>query len=201
LPDDFGEKEMGGTGSGRIFHYTTKPTLEQYRAIDVRQWKRTGHLGRSGGFSWIWTRNGEEKGRIEVHPAPDHVRLVYRTRRNDGPWQPVDDMVRITTTPCSFGGSRLWFVCPGCGRRAARLCCSTAYFRCRKCCGVPYTSQMQSDFDRAIARREKLFGKLEGAPYRKPKGMHRRTFEAIWAQIERQQTIIDGLIVDRFGNC
>ena len=35
---------MGGVGSGRHWHYGAKDATEDYRAIDVRRWKRDGLL-------------------------------------------------------------------------------------------------------------------------------------------------------------
>jgi hypothetical protein len=200
-----GEKRrshMGGQGSGRIFHFSKKPVLEDYRNLDVRRLSREGLLGKTAGFAWTWSRNGAETGRIDIATTADSIRLCYRIRRNDGPWQSVDDIIRLTTTSCGFGGSRFWFLCPGCCGRAARLYCSTNYFRCRKCCGLPYTSQMESNFDRAISRREKLRERLEHVVadfYWKPKGMHWRTFETINKRIEAQEAIINSVFVSRFG--
>lgn len=186
----------------RAFHMFPKPTLDTHRCIDIRHWKRAGMLHRSGGFSWVWSRRGEEVARIEVYPSPGLVRLVYRVRRNDGPWQPIDETVRLTETPCNYGGSRLWFVCPGCGKRAAKLYGVTALFRCRVCNALPYGSQMESELDKALRRKDKLEARLEhiGADiYLKPTGMHQRTYERIRAGIEAQEQAISGLFISRFG--
>jgi hypothetical protein len=179
----------------------TKPTLDTHRCIDIRHWKRAGMLRRSG-FSWVWTRRGEEVARIEVYPAPDHVRLMYRYRLNGGAWQPVDETVRLTETPCHYGGSRLWFVCPGCGKRVAKLWGVSAHFRCRLCCKLPYGSQMESEPDKVLRRKDRLEDRLEAMGdgiYFKPKGMHQRTYERIQAGIEAQELAYNRLFRSRFG--
>lgn len=186
----------------RAFSMFPKPTLDTHRCIDIRHWKRAGMLHRSGGFNWIWSRCGEEIARITVYPAPDGLRLVYRVSLNDGPWHSIDEFVRLTETPCHYGGSRLWFECPGCGRRAAKLWGVSARFRCRVCCGLPYKSQMESDFDLMLRRKDRLEARLKHVCdnlYLKPKGMHWRTYQRIQAGIEAQEQAVNGLFIRRFG--
>ena len=49
--------------------------------------------------------------------------------------------VTTTRTPCMFGGSRLWFVCPVCARRVAVFHVVKGGFQCRNCSGVAYYSK------------------------------------------------------------
>ena len=46
----------------------------------------------------------------------------------------------FTSTPCHFGGERLWFQCPtpGCHRRAAKLYLGARVFACRRCYNLAY---------------------------------------------------------------
>ncbi len=69
------------------------------------------------------------------------MRLSYRSRRNGGAWRAVDDSIALVSTPCKLGGERLWFCCPGCFGRAAKLYSASAYFRCRRCCRLPQSVQ------------------------------------------------------------
>ena len=57
---------MGGRGSGRIFRWDKKTSLEECRFIDVRDWKRRGLLANGSGFSWYWMRDGERVADIRV---------------------------------------------------------------------------------------------------------------------------------------
>ncbi len=43
---------MGGPGSGRHWHFGAKDTTDDYRAIDVRRWKRDGLLAPNKSYSW-----------------------------------------------------------------------------------------------------------------------------------------------------
>ena len=62
-----------------------------------------------------------------------------------GECEPVRETVQITTTACYFGGERIWFVCPECHNRAAKLYLppQAIQFRCRKCHNLTYKSQKE----------------------------------------------------------
>ncbi len=51
--------------------------------------------------------------------------------------------IHLEWTPCAFGGSRPWFLCPGegCGRRVAILYGPTFPLLCRLCRDLAYASQ------------------------------------------------------------
>ena len=138
---------MGGRGSGRMFRWDSKTSLEECRFVDVRDWKRRGLLG-AWRFSWGWSRDGKETANIGVAMMEGSVTLSYRIRVNGSEWQDVKDPVRLVTTACHLGGERVWFVCPRCSGRAAKLYLATAYFRCQKCCRLPYASQQETALDR-----------------------------------------------------
>jgi hypothetical protein len=79
--------------------------------------------------------------------------------------------------------------------RAAKLYSASAYFRCRKCCRLPYASQQETVLDRANRRAFKLRRRLKddggiGDPiWKKPKGMHWRRFERLKAEVEELDEI------------
>jgi hypothetical protein len=66
--------------------------------------------------------------------------------------------VRYTSTPCNFGGTRLWFVCNECRRRAlvlylvrrVRFGVSVGEFVCRRCGNLCYLSQLENPMSRAL---------------------------------------------------
>ena len=49
--------------------------------------------------------------------------------------------IRLAWIPCNYGGSRPWFLCPGCDRRAAILYVEGGRLLCRPCLGLSYPSQ------------------------------------------------------------
>lgn len=69
----------------------------------------------------------------------------------------LDGVAPLVWTSCNFGGSRPWFVCPGCGRRAAILYEDHQQDRplCRLCLDLAYPSQNEDRIGSAARRAEK----------------------------------------------
>ncbi len=101
-----------------------------------------------------WTRGGKPSGAIMTIMQRDRPCLVldYRTKRPGDDWQPVRETVWLDTTPCHYGGSRPWFLCPGCNIRRAVLFSLGGRFRCRGCHDLAYSSAREDDLDRALRR-------------------------------------------------
>ncbi len=130
---------MGGVGSGRHWHYGAKDTTEDYRAIDVRRWKRDGLLRPGHDFGWQWSRHGEVVASIRVRTERQRVILNYRQRNGGEDWKAENYPVYLGWTDCHFGGQRPWFLCParGCGRLVALLY-GGGIFACRHCYQLAY---------------------------------------------------------------
>jgi len=183
---------MGGMGSGRHWYYGAKDTTSDYRALDIRRWKRDGLLTPGQAFGWQWSRHGEVLASIRVRTEENRILLIYR-HRNQGEeeWQDENYPVYLDWTPCHLGGQRPWFRCParGCGRRVALLY-GGGIFACRHCHQLAYQSQREEPYDRAARRADKIREKLDWEPGFlngngwKPKGMHWKTFERLSAQHE-----------------
>lgn len=175
---------MGGLGSGRQWGAVC---TDECRSIDVRRWQRDGLLSDGRWFNWQWTRDGETIANIGVTVEAGRVLLRYRIRKNGDDWQDMDYPVYLTTTPCTYGGERYWFMCParGCRRRVAILYGYDAVFACRHCCGLAYRCQRETADDKAARRADTIRLRLGwqvgilNPPGTKPKGMHWRTFERL----------------------
>jgi len=198
---------MGGSGSGRRWHYGSKDTTESYRSIDVRRWKRGSFLTPGRAFSWQWSRHGEVVASINVRAEVGRVILTYRHRSSGDEWKDESYPVHLTTTPCHMGGERHWFLCParGCGQRVAVIY-GGGIFACRKCYQLAYPSQREDTADRAIRRANRIRdrmgwpgGVLEGSGWRKPKGMHRRTYERLCDEHNTFEDVVNRAIITRFG--
>src|SRR3954449_12823560 len=129
---------MGGLGSGRCPSFPT--TLDDLRAVDVRYLRRHGMLepGRCGTLRW--SRAGRETGSIGLGCAGGALAVGYRCASGVGTEpEDVEERVPLARTAQPLGGERLWFACPGCGRRCAVLY-GDRRFRCRCCVGAPYGS-------------------------------------------------------------
>lgn len=150
------------------------------RALDVRALHRDGHLVAGQAIRWQW-RDGAT---ATLESSEDSALLAYRYLKR-GQWHECNTAVRLTRTPCHYGGTRPWFACPRCGRRIAILYLSGSP-ACRTCCRLVYPSQSDDALarswnrTRAILRRLGQSGEGVHAIPRRPKGMRQATFERLW---------------------
>ena len=198
---------MGGSGSGRRWHYSAKDTTEGYRSVDVRWLKREGMLSSGANRRITWSRQGEVVASINIRAEPGRVLLTYRHRSGGGDWQDESYPVHLVTTSCRMGGERPWFLCParGCGKRVAVLY-GGAIFACRHCHQLAYPSQRESPEDRAARRADRIRyrlgwpgGILEGSGWGKPKGMHWRTYERLSDEHDTFTNTVNLAFIARFG--
>ena len=100
------------------------------------------------------------------------------------------DRIRLSTTPCRFGGVRWWAHCPRCHRRCAVLWGSSTAFACRACQGLAYTSSQLSKANRfgrkvrRIAEKLDVTAKTQFYAYERPRGMRRRTYARLKARLQ-----------------
>jgi hypothetical protein len=128
---------MGGAGSTRWDQTITRRSTEGLLRLDIRALARQGALepGTSRMVSW------DESASIMVTPLTKTVlALRYAVINGTGKRSPVDELMVIDTSPCSFGGERAWVRCPGCGTRRAVLYALNGLFRCRLCHRLAYES-------------------------------------------------------------
>lgn len=172
---------MGGFGSGRKWGLAC---TDECLSIDIRRWQRDGLLTQGRSFNWQWLTNGETSAKIDVIVDASRIILRYRIRKYGCDWKEMDYSVRLTTTPCTYGGERFWFICPAtsCNRRVALLYGYDEIFACRHCYQLAYRCQRETDNERLIRKAEKIRRQLQWEPgilnpgIGKPKGMHWKTF-------------------------
>jgi len=168
--------DMGGYGSGRYRRPSRQAHVEDFCAADVRTWQREGLLQPGQPFTRIWTENGRLVQRHEFLPGRD-VLLVLRARE--------PERLRLEWTRCNYGGSRPWFLCPGCGSRRAKLFEVGDRFVCRGCGRLGYQSQQERPGDRLALRAKRLAARIGGGGVLpntltgKPPRMHWRTYALI----------------------
>lgn len=198
---------MGGSGSGRRWHFGSKDTTEGYRSIDVRWLKREGMLTPGANRRITWSRHGEVVASINIRAELGRVILTYRHRSGGDEWKDESYPVHLTTTPCHMGGERHWFLCParGCGKRVAVIY-GGGIFACRKCYQLAYPSQREDAGDRAARRAHRIRdrlgwpgGVLEGGGWGKPKGMHWRTYERLCDDHDTFEDVVNRSFIARFG--
>ena len=183
---------MGGFGSGNW--QSGRPTTSACRALDIRRLRHRRVLEPGLAFSWTWLINGESCGSIGIRTGSDQLILDYRHQSRGSDWRDVNIVIRLDSTPCKFGGRRLWFLCPigRCGRRVGVLYLgSDGVFACRRCYRLAYECQRETASDRATRRADKLRERLGWEPGilngegDKPKGMHWATFERLTDEHDR----------------
>jgi hypothetical protein len=91
-------------------------------------------------------------------------------------------------------------------RQAAR---AARYFLCRHCYRLAHASQSESGWDRALRRANKIRQRLGGEPGmaatfpKKPKGMHRRTYDRLQEKVYEAEMLANerlAFIVARLNN-
>lgn len=176
---------MGNFNSGR---HGGKRTTQGRNHLDVRRLQRDGLLLPGTRFESTWTRNGQANGGIRVWVNADRVRLIYRHGGDTG--QDMDYPVMLSRTPCHYGGERVWWLCPCCGKRVAILY-SGKVFSCRHCQQLAYASDRVAKSDKPYRRANKVRARLGwgggvASPMGdKPKGMHWTTYLRLLTQLNQ----------------
>lgn len=167
---------MGGRGSGR-YSYSLRLTTEDACPFDIRRLARAGVLTPGRYFEWEWTCGALSKGYVPARALEGSVE-VYRAAV-------ASQRLYIDQTPCHFGGSRPWWFCPRCGRRAAVVYLGAPHVGCRRCLSLAYRSWREAAGERALRRTQHIRCRLGGsanlaAPFpAKPPGMRRSTYESM----------------------
>jgi hypothetical protein len=121
----------------------------------------------------------------------DEFTLTFGGPSQSGLWKSKECHFKLERTPCHLGGTRVWFLCRVCKRRAAILYLGTGGFSCRSCNKLTYRCQRETDEDRALRHVNNLRKRLGWLPgYArglggKPKGMHWKTFNRLVAEHTR----------------
>ncbi len=141
-----------------------------------------------------------EGGRVGATLRGNRIELDYTS---DG--SPRRQVLQLVSTPCAFGGARLWARCPPCGTKRAVLYTGRAsggYFVCRTCLGWPYASTHERTRERArrramtIRRRLGYTERSFWAPLRRPPYQRLTTF----ARLEAKHDAAMGLYREEMEN-
>jgi ketosteroid isomerase-like protein len=161
---------------------------EQLLALDVRVLARRRRLASGMSYSWAWSRGGEPAGNISIQTASDHVRLAYTWTPHQADPRHIDYSVRLERTPCHYGGSRPWFVCPRCYSRRTVLygTANDGRFGCRKCMRL---AAIAADYP--VAQAQQTSGATEKAVM---------ALENQWTESQRTNNVdlLTPLIADKF---
>jgi len=161
-----------------------KDVVEDYISLDINWLNREGNLRPGCHSSISWTRGGEPCGSISLAAHESQITLSY-TNTRDGKSEDVKQPISISRTPCNYGGTRPWFLCPHCCRRVSKLYAAGKYFLCRHCYSLAYHSQQITEPNRLLNKAQAIRKRLGASQScwdpidSKPKGMHWKTFERL----------------------
>jgi hypothetical protein len=184
---------MGGWGSGSYYKMRrAKEKTGSSLPLDIRELKRKGLLVPGGSMISKWSRGGNVHSSIRAIVHEKYLLLRYTHQKTED----VEQKIYFAYTPCNYGGERIWFMCPSCGRRCAIIYSYGKYFACRICCNLTYESCNETPRDRRFNKANKLrerIGARPGAfnplPYSKPKGMHQTSWDRIMDEIQQLERI------------
>ncbi len=179
---------MGGWRSGSYYRGRSgKCTVEGSLPLDIRKVKRDGCLTPGRWFAWQWSTGGSVHASIGATVYEDFLHLDYTHKKTED----IQQRIYFDWTPCNYGGKRVWFRCPCCGRRCAVVYSGGKYFACRVCCNLTYAicneTPRERRFTKAGKLRKKIAAKAGAAnplPIFKLKNMHQKTWDRIRRKIE-----------------
>jgi hypothetical protein len=134
----------------------------------------------------MWAR--DEAASVAFRADSAGLVLSYRDRREANS-HPVEQRVALSWVSAAFGGTRVYFICPGseCGRQVSILHFADRLFLCRRCHGLAYESQSEDARRRARRRANKHHARLDWPCWgflaqqfaARPKGQWRTTFRRL----------------------
>lgn len=179
-----------GNAGRPSWHAKTSQALR----LDVRMFARKDWLQRGASSTLQWTSGASIGYRLNDNASA--IVLSYRYTFSDGR-RDIEQHVCIERTPCRFGGTRPWFLCPRCWRRVAIIYLH-GWPKCRSCSRLVYPSQSDDVTSRSWRRTGKIERRLAGDSekwnHRRPKGMRRSTFDRLREAYGREEEIRDDLL-------
>ncbi len=186
---------MGGYGSTRWHGTPTRATTGE--SFPLATAALAPYLGTGNcAADWTWRRGGEPVASVRGVVSREEVLLWYTATRVGGEAEHVQDALPLVWTPCTFGGTRPWFACPGCGTRRGVLYLppGESRFRCRECHGLAYSSTRMEPLERATERVRTVQRRLKPVcsydPFAvppRPQGMRASTYERVQGELREAQ--------------
>ncbi len=175
---------------GRVSPRGGRRRCDDYPAIDIRHPQHRELVDEPGScISWRWNRNGQPLCYVDIEFHRDHAVLTDITDRT----RPRTQSISLLRTPCHYGGARSWFACPDCSHRCAKLYFCNGHFRCRKCHGLGYRSQLEASAERPRLIAQRIRRNLGASsnllvPFpAKPPRMRWQTYDRIREKGERYE--------------
>lgn len=210
---------MTGTNySTRWQGIAVRHTTDRTARLEISYLRKAGALEPGAVHTIRWTEEVHKAFVDRSSQAGEATTRLLRLRRDQqkGPHQEDQDVlvvlaclldgqghlrrsletIRLLRTPCHFGNSRVWFACPGCGKRRGVLFGEQGRFRCRSCHDLVYASTREDSATRAARQCRSLHLQLGGdgrgwranfVPPAQPDGMPRSTYRKLVTQLQLHQ--------------
>lgn len=141
---------------------------------------------------------------FEMQDQGDHFRAFYEWKLDDDEPTTVRSEVRVERRPCRFGGFRIFFKCPRCGRSVLRLAVLKCGLVCAKCGRVTWKSRREQPLERVIRKVNKLGNELGcnawwEVPKSRPRHMRSKKFELLRARRLLLTTKINSHLASQLG--
>jgi hypothetical protein len=184
-------------------------TARRYRAT----WDEVAFLdadhcaswGAFAGYNGAMDFNGCEPARIHAeHDSERDTLSAFYVRKGEGDDAgPIRSTVRLERRPCRFGGTRVYFRCPGCGRATLRLAVLASGLLCGVCGRITWGSRRECETARLVRRANKLALRLgldcfSDTPTR-PKRMRLHTYAAIRGNLDPLRAEIERRVRKRMA--
>lgn len=124
---------MGGYGSTRWHGKHVRDTVEGNLTLNMFRLRRENIVVPAAEINGIFS--GTAWGAMQFSLANNCMRLSYKIAGNHHHYD-----IQLEQTVPHFGGVRLWWLCPTCGRRAGKLHLARERFECRQCGHLAYQS-------------------------------------------------------------
>ncbi len=133
-----------------------KALVTEFHALQINELARLPLIPYSK-LEWVWrTNKGTQQTTIPIKVLPNALELYFPIESGS-----ALQMIRLTHSCGSRGGTRPWFICPTCPRRVGVLYHKRGLpFRCRRCWGLAYPSQYQPR-DQSYGRRHHCISQRE----------------------------------------
>ncbi len=111
---------MGGQGSGRHCSRQRKWTVEELQHCSLSIGSLRGLEPGTGPWYITWRSNGEAVAIAALWIGDRLLCIKYKRLSEELSRYPLQS-IQLDTTACNYGGRRLWFRCPNCDQRVARI--------------------------------------------------------------------------------
>ena len=183
---------MGGYGSGRTGE---KALTSQMTELDIRLLNRRRFINKLLRLPPNQQlESKDESGNVHIRVNAQQMSIDYFYIEYSGERHPICNIIKFDWTSCHFGGQRLWFLCPKCGRRVGILYSGKHYY-CRICRNLAYPSENEPKPNRMLRKANKIRRRLKCEPgvqnkiWPKPKGMHQKTFDRLRREVHMLESI------------